>query len=192
MSRSPNEPTSAGDRGGLQTYVTFRLGDDLLGTATNVVKEVTILPPLTPIPHAPPAVRGYVNLRGHIVLAVDLNCLLQRGPATLGPDSRLIVFKPELGDAFGVLVERIGDIVQLGPERIETHHAGQAAGSVDSSDVTDSELICGVGKLDGALLSIIDAHRLRPCLERALAARGAGRRDPVNQSARPDSTALVS
>jgi hypothetical protein len=30
------------------------------------------------------------------------------------------VFKPELGDAFGVLVERSGDIVALDAEQIET------------------------------------------------------------------------
>lgn len=76
------------------SYTTFELAGGLFGAATDTVKEITVVPPLTPVPHAPAAVRGYVNLRGHIVLVVDVNCLLRRGPAALGPDSRLVVFKP--------------------------------------------------------------------------------------------------
>jgi purine-binding chemotaxis protein CheW len=197
MVQPENERTAAGNHaGGPQTYTTFRLRGGLFGTATSVVKEVTALPPLTPIPHAPAAVRGYVNLRGHIVLVVDLNCLLRREPMALGPDSRLVVFQPDLGDAFGVMVERIGDIVALSAEQIETHHAGNAASGSELSDWPAEELICGVGKLDGELLSILDARRLRPCLECAVAARGAvvggNRREPDDRSAPPKTIVTAS
>ena len=179
MSRT-NDDTITADSpaAGPQTYTTFRLRDSLFGTATNVVKEVTALPPLTPIPHAPAAVRGYVNLRGHLVLVVDLNCLLLRVPAAPGPESRLVVFKPELGDTFGVLVERIGDIVELGAEQIETHRAGAETGGSDLRAWPAQELICGVGKLDGELLSIIEARRLLPCLEQAVSRRNAAAEAP--------------
>ncbi len=199
MTQAKNEPTTSDSQaaGGPQTYTTFWLRDGLFGTATNVVKEVTALPPLTPIPHAPPAIRGYVNLRGHIVLVVDLNCLLRREPAALSPDSRLIVFRPELGDAFGVLAERVGDIVELSADRIEAHHAPTEAAGSGLGDGPEEELICGVGKLDDVLLSILEAHRLRPCLERAVAARGqaAGtgkRRETACPSGRPESTVPAS
>ena len=179
MSQPKHEPFTADTpAAGPQTYTTFRLRDGLFGTATSAVKEVTALPPLTPIPHAPAAVRGYVNLRGHLVLVVDLNCLLLRAPAALGPESRLVVFKPELGDTFGVLVERIGDIVELGAEQIETHHAGAETGGSDLSQWPEEELICGVGKLDGELLSIIEARRLLPCLEQAVSRRNAAAEAP--------------
>lgn len=174
MSPPKNEPATAGiGADGPQTYVTFWLRDGLFGTATDVVKEITALPPLTPIPHAPVAVRGYVNLRGHLVLAVDLNCLLLRAPATLGPESRLIVFKPGLGDAFGVLVEKIGEIVGLNAAQIETHRTGPATSGPEPSEWPEEELVCGVGKLDGELLSILEARRLLPCLERAIGRRSA-------------------
>jgi len=174
MSQATNDPTAAGTHaGGLQTYTTFRLREGLFGIAANVVKEVTALPPLTRIPHAPAAVRGYVNLRGHVVLVVDLNCLLLRETATLHPESRLIVFKSELGDTFGVLVERIGEIVELSAKQIETHCAGTETSGSDLSEWQKKELLCGDGKLDGELLSIIEARRLLPCLERAVGRRSA-------------------
>jgi purine-binding chemotaxis protein CheW len=174
MSSPSNDPKAPDSRpGSPQTYTTFRLRDGLFGTATAMVKEVTALPPLTPIPQAPAAIRGYVNLRGHIVLVVDLNCLLRRERTALTPDSRLIVLKPELGDALGVLVERIGDIVEVSAGQIETHQAGTEAGGADLGDRPEEELICGVGKLDGELLSIVEARALVPCLERGVARRGA-------------------
>ncbi|MBM4088783.1 MAG: purine-binding chemotaxis protein CheW [Planctomycetes bacterium] len=170
MSQPTSGPMVAGSRtGSVRSYTTFRLRSGLFGTATSAVKEITALPPLTPIPHAPAAVRGYVNLRGHIVLVVDLHCLLQREPAALRPESRLIVFKAHLGDAFGILVEQIGDIVELSDEQTEAPHAGTDDSGCDLGDWPEHELIRSVGKLDGALLSILEAHQLRPRLERAVA-----------------------
>jgi purine-binding chemotaxis protein CheW len=195
MSQAINNPRAT-DRhaGGSRTYTTFRLRDGLFGIATEMVKEIAALTPLTPVPHAPAAIRGYVNLRGHIVVVVDLDCLLQREavpktgqapsihapepvpfsrePADLSPETRLIVFKPDLGDAFGVLAERIGDIVELSDDQIETHRTGIGASGADLGDSPEEALIRGVGMLDGALMSIVEARALVPCLERAVARRG--------------------
>ena len=182
MSELRTQPVAAVDRrGGTRTYCTFRLRESLFGTDTRVAKEVTALPPITPIPHAPAAVRGYVNLRGHIVLVLDLNCLLHREPTAIGPASQLVVFQPELGDAFGVLVERIGEIVELSDEQIERHHAGNAASGTDVGELPESALLRGIGKLDDELLLILEARALLPCLEKSVATRGAitNRQTPV-------------
>ncbi len=155
----------------LQSYTTFRLRAHWFGVPTAVVKEVTLVPPLTPVPHAPGAVRGYVNLRGHIVLVVDLNFLLYRCPEDLDADTRLIVFKPQLGDACSILVQRIGDMVELDAAQIESYRTGSEADSQDAGLLPEEELIQGVGKLDGHLLLILDAHRLPSCLEQIIAKR---------------------
>jgi purine-binding chemotaxis protein CheW len=152
-----------------QSYTTFRLRDGWFGIATSLVKEVTVVPSLTPIPHAPEAVRGYVNLRGHIVLVVDLNYLLQRSRSELDPDTRLIVFQPQLGDAWGILVQRIGDIVELRAEQIESHGVGGEADGQDAGLLPQEELIHGIGKLDAQLLLLLDARRLPSCLEQMIA-----------------------
>jgi purine-binding chemotaxis protein CheW len=193
-----NETTSGGAAaGGSQTYTAFRLSAGVFGTAANAVKEVTPVPPLTPIPQAPAAVRGYANLRGHVVLVVDLDYLLQGTPTVLDAESRLVVFRPELGDAFGVLVDRVGDMVALRTEQIEPRHAGPDAGGPERDAGPADELICGVGEGDGALLSIIDAHRLRAGLERAIAARGrdgggVNGRETAGRSGRPEATVSIS
>jgi purine-binding chemotaxis protein CheW len=187
MAPKTSQPaTDAGRTGGTQTYCTFRLRSGLFGADTRLIKEVTALPPVTPIPHAPAAVRGCVNLRGHIVLVLDLNCLFERQPTALSQECRLIVFKPEVGESFGALVERVGDIVELPSAQIETHLAGGATSGSPGSSRPEQDLLWGVGKLDGELLMILNAHQLRPCLEHAMACRGQSpttRRDEVASGA---------
>jgi len=153
----------------VRTYCTFSLGNGLFGIEASLVKEVAVLPSMTPIPQSPTAVRGYVNLRGQIVLALDLQSLLLQRPTPIGDDTRLVVFRPCLGDPFGILVDRVGDIVALHDERIETCMAGSLANGGEKQAPPEEELVTGIGKCDGELLSILDARKLLPIVDRAIA-----------------------
>jgi purine-binding chemotaxis protein CheW len=145
-----------------RTFCTFHLGDGLFGLDAMLVQSVNLPPPLTPLPHAPAAVRGYVNLRGQIHLILDLKELLKLGSVQAGPDTRLIVFKAVLGDPFGVLIDRVGGVVSLGSDQIE-------AGRPAETDSPADALVCGVGKLDGELITLLDARKVLPAVERSLA-----------------------
>ena len=100
-------------------FCTFRLGDQMFGVDITDVKEVNTETTLTRIHHAPPQVLGCVNLRGNIFLVLDIRRLLGLVPAAFGPDSRLLIFKPHVGDAMAGLVDQIGDIVAVDPGKIE-------------------------------------------------------------------------
>jgi purine-binding chemotaxis protein CheW len=145
--------------------VTFRLGEALFGFDVRLVQSVNVLPPLTPVPQAPPAVRGCVNLRGQIHLVVDLKCLLGLGSTEPGPATRLVVFKPALGDPFGVLVDRVGDVVALPADCVS--QGRRAEGDADGTD--HGELVAGIGKLEEELLVVLDAGRLLAALGREVA-----------------------
>jgi purine-binding chemotaxis protein CheW len=154
-------------------FCTFRLGEGLFGVLVSVVKEVSSVPPLTPVPHAPPTVLGYVNLRGQIHLALDLKRLLGLGSATLSPSSRLVLFKPALGDPFGVVADEIGPIVHLSTEQIEgaEGRASEGAGPPGANpEGGHPALVSGTGKLAGELVILLDARKFLPAVERALAA----------------------
>lgn len=139
---------------------TFRLGDALYGVEIAAVKEVNILPPLTPIPHAPKSVCGYVNLRGQIHLCLDLKQMLGLGPSTITAQTRLVVFQASLGEPFGVLVDQIGDIVQLQANQLEPQPT--------VSDPADpSQLLTGVGKLEAELLLLVNVRKILPLVEQA-------------------------
>jgi purine-binding chemotaxis protein CheW len=150
-----------------RTYCSFRLQNGLFGIDALAVKEITVLPTLTPIPHSPDAVRGYVNLRGQIVLVLDMNCLLQTGESSIGLETRLVVFRARLGDPFGILVDRIGDIVELSDEQIEKRGT-DAFPRKGNGDSPQDALITGVGKLDNELLTLLDAGKLLPQIDAAI------------------------
>ena len=85
------------------TSFTARFGrrTDWFGVPIQDVKEVTTQTTCTRIPHAPREVAGYVNIRGHIFLALDLRPLLGFDAKTT-TENRLIIFKQSVGPAFGV------------------------------------------------------------------------------------------
>jgi purine-binding chemotaxis protein CheW len=151
------------------TYCTFQLQGGLFGIDALAVKEISVLPPLTPIPHSPASVRGYVNLRGQIFLVMDLNRLLQLGETTLGFGTRLIVFRAHLGDPCGILVDSIGDMVELSADRIEQHQGGALPHEKAADSLPQEELIAGVGKLDAGLLTLLDAGKFLPRIETEIA-----------------------
>ncbi|MBP3954407.1 chemotaxis protein CheW [Gemmata sp. G18] len=145
------------EKAGTGHYCTFRLARRLFGFNILAVKEVNTQATFTPIPHAPPEVCGYVNLRGNIVLALDLRLLLGMEPAARTPESRLIIFKAAVGESFGVLVDAIGEIVTLDAGQTEDCRP-ELEGATGAPRV--SELIGGVGKLQGELVILVQAEKL--------------------------------
>lgn len=53
-------------------WVVFKLKDNLFAVSSEYVQSMVITPPCTPVPSAPDALRGVVNLRGRIIPLVDL------------------------------------------------------------------------------------------------------------------------
>jgi purine-binding chemotaxis protein CheW len=161
---------AAADETEVYHYCTFRLGGRLFGFDIRSVREASPHTTLTPIPHAPPEVRGYVNLRGHIFLVLDLRRFLGMEPAAVTTDSRLLLFKPSVGESFGVLVDQIGDIITVGADQAEEWRPDENPAG---------ELIAAIAKLAGELLVILRADRLLPGLAAKLGRAGpAGSPEP--------------
>ena len=83
----------------IQLFCTFRSADHWFGVPVQDVKEVTTQTTCTRIPHAPREVSGYVNIRGHIFMALD-SCVLLGIEGRASAASRLILFKPDVGPSF--------------------------------------------------------------------------------------------
>ncbi len=139
-------------------FCTFTLSDRIFGVDILDVKEINSTAEFTPIFHAPKEIRGYVNIRGQIHLILDLRQLLGYNPAVTDSDSRLVLFKPGAGENFGVLVDRIGDVVSVEEDRIEARNKEE--GRESEADTQRMEnLTIGVCKLDNALMVILDPKK---------------------------------
>lgn len=99
-------------------YLTFELADLYLGLPATSVQEVLRSQPVTDVPLAPSAVRGLMNLRGQIVILVDLRRRFGLADAADGsrPVNVLIHSNDEL---VSLLVDRVGDVLDIEPSAFE-------------------------------------------------------------------------
>ncbi|WP_205304824.1 chemotaxis protein CheW [Nocardioides sp. 616] len=131
-------------------YCTFTLDGLFFGVHVHEVQEVLRHQPMTPVPLAPDAVRGLINLRGQIVTAIDLRLRLGRSP---GPASALplnVVVRSQ-GEAVSLLVDEIGDVVDAGGLDLLPAPA--------NLPVAIRELLQGVVALPDSILLVLDADR---------------------------------
>jgi purine-binding chemotaxis protein CheW len=100
---------------------TFRLADLHVGIDIDRVREVLAAPAVTPVPLAPPAVSGLINLRGQILTVVDARARLSLPPASADRSTHVIV---ELaGEVVSVVVDtedEVVDVVNDGLEPVPT------------------------------------------------------------------------
>src|ERR1700728_4487716 len=59
--------------------VGLRIGRETFGIPIGMVREIVRVPDITSVPNAPDYIEGVINLRGRLVILLDLSRILQRG-----------------------------------------------------------------------------------------------------------------
>jgi len=129
---------------------TFTVGKFLFGIDVLNVQEVLRFQRMTKVPLAPPVIVGLINLRGQIVPAIDMRCRLFLEPRGAEESSMNMVVRSEDG-AVSLLVDEIGDVLELKPNAFE-HTPANVAANV-------REMIRGVYKLKDRLLFVLDTEK---------------------------------
>lgn len=128
---------------------TFMVGELFLGLEIGHVREILRYQDMTPVPLAPMAVSGLLNLRGEVVTAIDLR--RQLGMPATQPDAMPDIVVVDVDPIrVGLLVDRIEDIVEVGDGRFED--------PPDTLDPAARRFIRGVYKLEDRLLAALDVH----------------------------------
>jgi purine-binding chemotaxis protein CheW len=155
----------------VRSFCSFRARERLLGLDISCVREVSTTLPVTPVPQAPAAVHGLVNLRSQIYLVVDPRPLLGSPALASTPEARLIILQPGAAENIAILADGGGDIIQAGPAQIESA-VTSASPALEPGGNQAPAFIVGVCKLEGELLMIIDPAKL---LEAIFLTRGQNR-----------------
>jgi purine-binding chemotaxis protein CheW len=103
---------------GATVLCSFLVADLHLGVDAAQVREVVRHQAITPVPLAPPAVAGLLNLRGQVVTAIDLRQRLGLPPRPDGQPPLHLVVGGQLGPV-SLLVDQIGDVLACPPEALE-------------------------------------------------------------------------
>jgi purine-binding chemotaxis protein CheW len=131
-------------------FATFFVADLFFGVDVLRVQEVLSFQHMTGVPRAPAVVEGLINLRGQIVIAIDMRRRLGLPPRAGNLPPMNMVVRTE-DSAVSLLVDGIGDVLDVDPSTYER--------PPENLDPAARELIRGIYKLQDRLLLVLDAER---------------------------------
>jgi purine-binding chemotaxis protein CheW len=137
-----------------QQFCTFFLDRSLFGVPVPQVQEVMGFHEMTRVPLAPEVVEGMINLRGQIVIAIDLRKKLSLRAREDGELPVNVVVRSTDG-AVSLMVDEIGDVVEVEDSTFEAPPE-TLQGAVRS-------MILGVHKLQGRLMHVLDTEKACEC-----------------------------
>jgi purine-binding chemotaxis protein CheW len=150
--------------------VSFFIADDMYGLDIRIVKEVNPNIRISDVPLSKNTIRGLVNIRGQIVLVMDIAILFGNEPRPITDASQLVILKTAqeiqhlslvedalntelFGDKpIAFLVDCIGDVITIPEKTIEP--------TPPHIDETHSLFIKGVTKIEDALFTILNAEEM--------------------------------
>jgi purine-binding chemotaxis protein CheW len=130
--------------------VVFNLGEEQYGVDISTVREIIRMSEITHVPDVPASVEGVLDLRGSVIPVVDLRKRFGLAVTKATAQSRVVVV--ELGgDAVGVIVDAVDEVLRIPVSSIET-----GAALVTTAD---SYYIDGIAKIDEELLILLDFQK---------------------------------
>lgn len=144
-------------------YVTLTLDETLYGIPVDRVREILDLRPVAPMPNAPSHLLGVIDLRGDNVPVVDMRILLGMAPKGDTPQTRILVVllrRDGTEAVIGLRTDQVIDVAQLDGGDHNPLSEGQKL-------AWDGMSILGIGRRNGAVISIIDLDGLFQGLPRS-------------------------
>ena len=145
-----------GASGETEEFVTFTIAGQLFGIPVLQIQDVLSSYQITPIPLAPPEIKGSLNLRGRVVTAVDVRLRLGLSARPREAESMSIVAENE-GELYSLMVDSVGEVLALSQSAYERN--------LPTLDAKFRAFSDGIYRLDKELLVVLDVNRL---LQRAM------------------------
>ncbi|HYO75276.1 MAG TPA: chemotaxis protein CheW [Thermoanaerobaculia bacterium] len=132
-------------------YLTFSIAGQECASGILDVREIIGYADVTPLPQAPPWIRGLINLRGSVVPVVDL--AVKFGRAASAPTRRTCIVVTEVTIAseklvMGIIADAVNQVVELRADDIVETPSFGASRRVD--------YLHGMGKIGSALVLMLD------------------------------------
>jgi purine-binding chemotaxis protein CheW len=145
-------PAASPDRtGGINEFLTFRLGGEEYGIDILRVQEIRSFETCTHIANAPAFMLGVINLRGVIVPIIDMRLRFQFDHSVVDESTVTIVLALEKS-VVGIVVDAVSDVITLSREQMRQAPAFSSA--------VDSEHILAIGTVEQRMLILIDIVKL--------------------------------
>ena len=139
--------------GKMQKYCTFFLNQECFGVEVEKVQEVIVEQPFTPVHLAPDTIKGMINLRGQIVVVMDLRSRLEYPSVSKTTFIAMILILKHKEHYIGFLVDSVGEVLEVDTETFHT--------APETLRGAAKEMILGSYKLDKVLLKILNVESMK-------------------------------
>ncbi|MBU3967721.1 MAG: chemotaxis protein CheW [Euryarchaeota archaeon] len=133
--------------------VVFRSGDEEFGVEIGNVQEIIRLTSITKIPQAGDFINGIINLRGRIIVVINLNVVMGI-ETTVNRDENARIIVADVGDTVvGFMVDSVSEVIRLPIKDIEP------APAIIANRI-GTEYLRGVGKMENRLLILLKLDKI--------------------------------
>ncbi len=133
--------------------VVFKLGDEEFGVEISNVQEIIRMTSITRIPQVADYINGIINLRGRIIVVINLNVIMGMKNVLNGDDNTRIIVA-DIGDiVVGFIVDSVSEVIRLPLKNIEP------APAIIANKI-GTEYLRGVGKLESRLLILLKLEKI--------------------------------
>jgi len=132
--------------------VVFNIGTEEFGVEIMNVQEIIRMTNITKIPQASGYVKGIINLRGRIIVVINLNVIMGMESREQDENTRIIV--ADIGETvMGFIVDSVSEVIRLPESSVEPEPAVIA-------NKIGTEYVRGVGKMEDRLLILLDLDKI--------------------------------
>jgi len=133
--------------------VVFRLGDEEFGVEIGNVQEIIRMTSITRIPQAGDYVNGIINLRGRIIVVINLNVVMGMENAVKSDENARIIVADVGNTVVGFMVDSVSEVIRLPTKDIEP------APAIIANRI-GTEYLRGVGKMENRLLILLKLDKI--------------------------------
>ncbi len=151
MSTTMERPRGKTDRG--SEMLSIRLGGQEFAINIRAIREIRGWVPATHLPQAPSYILGMINLRGTVLVVIDLNQRLGLGGQEPNPASVIVVVEAN-NRVVGLLVDEVCDIITV------TDAMRQDTPSIENG--ASQEFIEGLVMIEERIISVIAIKAVVP------------------------------
>jgi purine-binding chemotaxis protein CheW len=141
------------DQPTVQSYLTFKLGEEIFAAPVTQVSEILELSKITKVPRAPHYMRGVINLRGTVLPVIDARVKFGLDRTEDSIHTCIMVLNIAMENqniTLGALVDAVQEVLEIEPTRI------QPAPSIGSK--YKSEFIDGMVKLNDDFIMLLNLN----------------------------------
>jgi purine-binding chemotaxis protein CheW len=140
----------ASAREGSREVLVFVLGREEYGVDILKVQEIRGYDKVTPLPTAPPYLKGVVNLRGVIVPVIDLRVKFGMANPTYDATTVMVILRIA-ARVVGIVVDGVSDVIRLAPADVKP--------APELGTLMDSSYLAGLATHDERMILLVDIEK---------------------------------